>query len=114
MNGHETGEEGRPTPAQRGRDKVARIPIKVVPSAGPLPRKPPWIRAKAPTDPKVLKLKALLREQRFHTVGEEAACPNLGECFGHGTATFMIMGDRCTRRCPFAMSPMAVRLRSIP
>jgi lipoyl synthase len=101
MNGHETGEEGRPTPAQRGRDKITRIPIKIVPSAGPLPRKPPWIHAKAPTDPKVLKLKALLREQRLHTVCEEAACPNLGECFGHGTATFMIMGDRCTRRCPF-------------
>ncbi len=66
-----------------------------------LPRKPPWIRARAPTDPKVLALKALLRDKRLHTVCEEAACPNLGECFSHGTATFMILGDRCTRRCPF-------------
>ncbi len=97
----QTSEQNRPTLAQRGRDKVARLPIKVVPSEGPLPRKPPWIRAKAPTDPKVIQLKALLREQRLHTVCEEAACPNLGECFGHGTATFMILGDLCTRRCPF-------------
>ena len=85
----------------RGADKVARIPIKVVPAEGPLPRKPDWIRAKAPTDPRVLELKKLLREQKLHTVCEEASCPNLGECFAHGTATFMIMGDICTRRCPF-------------
>ena len=85
----------------RGADKVARIPIKVVPAEGPLPRKPQWIRAKAPTDPRVLELKRLLREQNLHTVCEEASCPNLGECFAHGTATFMIMGDICTRRCPF-------------
>lgn len=64
-------------------------------------RKPAWIRAKAPTDPAVLELKALIREHRLHTVCEEASCPNLGECFAHGTATFMIMGDLCTRRCPF-------------
>lgn len=85
----------------RGADKVARIPVKVVPAEGPLPRKPEWIRAKAPTDPRVLELKKLLREQKLHTVCEEASCPNLGECFAHGTATFMIMGDICTRRCPF-------------
>jgi lipoic acid synthetase len=66
-----------------------------------LPRKPAWIRAKAPTDPKVLALKQLLREKDLHTVCEEASCPNLGECFSHGTATFMIMGALCTRRCPF-------------
>ena len=64
-------------------------------------RKPPWIRAKAPIGNKVSQLKALLREHKLHTVCEEAACPNLGECFSHGTATFMIMGDVCTRRCPF-------------
>jgi lipoic acid synthetase len=89
------------TRAQRGTDKVARIPVKVEPSVGALPRKPAWIRAKAPTDPKVLALKQLLREKDLHTVCEEASCPNLGECFSHGTATFMIMGALCTRRCPF-------------
>jgi len=86
---------------RRGRLKTSRIPIKVVPMTGPLPRKPDWIRAKAPTDPSVMDLKALIRKHRLHTVCEEASCPNLGECFSHGTATFMIMGDLCTRRCPF-------------
>ncbi|MGE3773039.1 MAG: lipoyl synthase [Gammaproteobacteria bacterium] len=89
------------TRAQRGADKVARIPVKVEPTVGPLPRKPAWIKAKAPTDPKVVALKQLLREKSLHTVCEEASCPNLGECFAHGTATFMIMGALCTRRCPF-------------
>ncbi len=87
--------------AQRGADKVAKIPVKVEPTVGPLPRKPAWIKAKAPTDPRVLALKQLLREKSLHTVCEEASCPNLGECFAHGTATFMIMGALCTRRCPF-------------
>ncbi|MCC7120667.1 MAG: lipoyl synthase [Gammaproteobacteria bacterium] len=87
--------------AQRGADKVARIPVKVEPTVGPLPRKPAWIKAKAPTDPRVVALKRLLREKSLHTVCEEASCPNLGECFAHGTATFMIMGALCTRRCPF-------------
>ena len=90
-----------PTRAQRGSAKVAKIPIKVEATVGPLPRKPAWIRAKAPTDPKVLALKQLLREKSLHTVCEEASCPNLGECFAQGTATFMIMGALCTRRCPF-------------
>ena len=85
----------------RGKLKTSRIPIKVVPYDGPLPRKPKWIRAKAPTNPKVIQLKKLLRESKLHTVCEEASCPNLGECFANGTATFMIMGDLCTRRCPF-------------
>jgi lipoic acid synthetase len=87
--------------SQRGADKVSRIPIKVEPTRGPMQRKPPWIRAKAPTSPRVRELKELLRAQKLHTVCEEASCPNLGECFTHGTATFMIMGDLCTRRCPF-------------
>jgi len=65
------------------------------------PRKPPWIRVKASMDPQALRLKNLLRKQRLHTVCEEALCPNLSECFGQGTATFLIMGDVCTRRCPF-------------
>ena len=85
---------------ERGADKVARIPIKVEPSVSVM-RKPKWIRAKSPAHPEVQRLKKILREQRLHTVCEEASCPNLGECFGHGTATFMIMGDICTRRCPF-------------
>ena len=84
----------------KGADKVARIPIKVVPSTS-VKRKPPWIRAKAPTGDLVRKLKARLRENSLYTVCEEASCPNLGECFSKGTATFMIMGDICTRRCPF-------------
>jgi len=84
----------------RGAEKVARIPIKVVPSVE-VKRKPQWIRAKAPTSAEAQRVKSLLREHKLHTVCEEAACPNLGECFSHGTATFMIMGDICTRRCPF-------------
>lgn len=84
----------------RGAEKVARIPIKVVPSTK-VKRKPSWIRAKAPTTAEVKRLKKVLRDQKLVTVCEEAACPNLGECFTKGTATFMIMGDICTRRCPF-------------
>ena len=83
----------------KGAAKVARIPIKVV--SRPRVRLPPWIRARAHASPQVVRLKALLREARLHTVCEEASCPNLGECFHHGTATFMILGDLCTRRCPF-------------
>jgi lipoic acid synthetase len=85
---------------QRGADKVARIPVKVEPTTRPV-RKPSWIRAKSPGHPEVLRLKKVLREHHLFTVCEEASCPNIGECFGHGTATFMIMGDICTRRCPF-------------
>ena len=84
----------------RGEDKVARIPIKVA-KTEILLRKPEWIRAKSPAHPEVKRLKKILREQKLFTVCEEASCPNLGECFGHGTATFMIMGEICTRRCPF-------------
>lgn len=84
----------------KGADKVARIPIKVVPSQN-FQRKPSWIRAKAPSGDLVKKLKSTLRENNLYTVCEEASCPNLGECFSKGTATFMIMGDICTRRCPF-------------
>ncbi len=84
----------------KGADKVARIPIKVVPSKS-VQRKPSWIRARAPTGDLVRQLKSTLRENNLYTVCEEASCPNLGECFSQGTATFMIMGDICTRRCPF-------------
>ena len=91
----------KPSREQRGKLKTARIPIKVVPVEGSLLRKPDWIRARAPTAPEVLRLKQLLRDHQLHTVCEEASCPNLGECFSLGTATFMILGDICTRRCPF-------------
>lgn len=84
----------------KGESKVARIPVKVVPAVSPL-KKPAWIRARSPNSPEVARLKDVLRERKLHTVCEEASCPNLGECFGHGTATFMIMGNICTRRCPF-------------
>jgi len=89
----------RPNPL-KGASKVSRIPVKVMQHGTPL-KKPGWIRARAPNSPEALRIKAILREQKLHTVCEEAACPNLGECFGHGTATFMIMGSICTRRCPF-------------
>jgi lipoic acid synthetase len=85
---------------QRGAAKTARIPVKIETTTRPM-RKPAWIRARSPSDPAVTRLKAILRENRLHTVCEEASCPNLGECFAGGTATFMIMGDICTRRCPF-------------
>lgn len=85
---------------QRGKEKMARIPIKIEPTEYFLP-KPDWIRIKASHTPEVTRLKKLLREHKLHSVCEEASCPNLNECFGHGTATFMIMGDKCTRRCTF-------------
>lgn len=85
---------------QRGAAKTARIPIKIETTVRPQ-RKPPWIRARSPSHPAVSRLKEVLRENHLHTVCEEASCPNIGECFAGGTATFMIMGDICTRRCPF-------------
>lgn len=87
-------------PKQRGAEKMARIPIKIIPTTEPL-RKPDWIRIRIPSTPAINNLKDILRENRLHTVCEEANCPNLSECFSQGTATFMIMGDKCTRRCSF-------------
>ena len=85
---------------EKGRLKTARIPIKIVPQA-PL-AKPAWIRVRAANpSSRFTEIKQILREQKLHTVCEEASCPNIGECFGMGTATFMILGDICTRRCPF-------------
>lgn len=84
----------------RGADKLARIPVKII-STEKIPQKPEWIRAKISHPEEIQRIKDLLRQQKLHTVCEEAACPNLPECFGGGTATFMIMGDICTRRCPF-------------
>ncbi len=89
-----------PEKFQRGAEKLSRIPVKVKPTLE-LPRKPSWIRAKAHSHPRVQEIKKLLRESNLTSVCEEASCPNLGECFSHGTATFMIMGGICTRRCPF-------------
>lgn len=86
----------------RGADKVARIPVKIEPTTPETRlKKPTWIRATYSGGKRVMELKEILRGAKLATVCEEAACPNLGECFGKGTATFMIMGAICTRRCPF-------------
>ena len=88
------------TAKQKSQAKTARIPIKIIPAEKL--KKPDWIRVKAATgNSRFTEIKKILREHNLHTVCEEASCPNIGECFGKGTATFMIMGDKCTRRCPF-------------
>jgi lipoic acid synthetase len=97
---HQAPSRLTPETHQRNADKLARIPIKVEKTESLL-RKPEWIRIKVPAGDKVAQIKKRLRANSLHSVCEEAACPNLGECFSHGTATFMIMGDLCTRRCPF-------------
>jgi len=91
------------TDKQKGANKTSRIPIKIVPIAdGERLKKPDWIRVKAATaSSRFYEIKDILRANNLVTVCEEASCPNIGECFGKGTATFMIMGDKCTRRCPF-------------
>ncbi|MCV2423541.1 lipoyl synthase [Paucibacter aquatile] len=95
-----TGEAYDATAKQKSQAKTARIPIKIVPAE--TLKKPDWIRVKAGSpSTRFYEIKQILREQKLHTVCEEASCPNIGECFGKGTATFMIMGDKCTRRCPF-------------
>ncbi len=87
---------------QKGAAKTARIPIKIVPQpAAEKLRKPEWIRMKVPDGARFQEIKQILRDNKLHTVCEEATCPNIGECFSGGTATFMILGDLCTRRCPF-------------
>ena len=89
-----------PFTKQKAAAKLSRIPVKV--EAGPVLKKPEWIRVKAgSSSTRFYEIKSILREHTLHTVCEEASCPNIGECFGNGTATFMIMGDKCTRRCPF-------------
>lgn len=97
----------RPRPARlvpgkklSAEEKMARIPVRIEPTERPL-RKPSWLRVKSPATPAVAELKKILRANKLHTVCEEASCPNIAECFGKGTATFMIMGDICTRRCTF-------------
>jgi lipoic acid synthetase len=95
-----TGADYDASAKQKAQAKTARIPIKIVPAE--VLKKPDWIRVRAgsPTT-RFYEIKQILREHKLHTVCEEASCPNIGECFGQGTATFMIMGDKCTRRCPF-------------
>ena len=89
-----------PLAKQKAEAKLSRIPIKV--ERGEVLKKPEWIRVKAGSpSTRFYEIKQILRESNLHTVCEEASCPNIGECFGKGTATFMIMGDKCTRRCPF-------------
>lgn len=89
-----------PETHQRNAEKLARIPIKVEHNETVL-RKPEWIRIKLTANEDITHIKTILRKNNLHSVCEEAACPNLNECFSLGTATFMIMGDLCTRRCPF-------------
>ena len=90
-----------PSAKQKSQAKTSRIPIKVV-AATEVLKKPEWIRVKAGSpSTRFYEIKEILRANKLVTVCEEASCPNIGECFGHGTATFMIMGDKCTRRCPF-------------
>jgi lipoic acid synthetase len=84
---------------ERDAAKTSRIPIKIIPQ--PMQRKPEWIRMKVPDSARYQEIKKILRDNNLHTVCEEASCPNIGECFSGGTATFMILGDICTRRCPF-------------
>lgn len=86
----------------RGAEKLARIPVKIEASTKEsMLRKPEWLRIKLPNDNSINKLKNMFKEKKLFTVCEEASCPNLAECYSHGTATFMIMGDKCTRRCSF-------------
>jgi len=93
-------EDYNPLAKQKAAAKLSRIPIKVQP--GEILRKPEWIRVKAGSpSTRFYEIKDTLRANKLVTVCEEASCPNIGECFGKGTATFMIMGDKCTRRCPF-------------
>lgn len=86
----------------RGAEKLARIPVKIEEShRDTMLRKPDWLRIRLPNDNSIAKLKSMIKEKKLFTVCEEASCPNLPECYSHGTATFMIMGDKCTRRCSF-------------
>lgn len=104
MSGVEHGAASRTTPAthRRGADKLIRArSAAVVAAHDERLAKPRWLRIKPVANPRVRQLRRTLRESRLHTVCEEAKCPNLNECFSRGTATFMILGDRCTRRCAF-------------
>ena len=92
---------------QLGGDKIGRSPVQF--ADAPVLRKPSWIRVRIPSGNAVATLKARLRENRLVTVCEEASCPNIHECFGHGTATFMILGEVCTRRCSFCYVAKSAR-----
>ncbi|AMO22963.1 lipoyl synthase [Ramlibacter solisilvae] len=96
----QSAENYDPSAKQKAAAKLSRIPVKVEP--GEVLKKPDWIRVRAGSaNTRFYEIKQILRESNLNTVCEEASCPNIGECFGKGTATFMIMGDKCTRRCPF-------------
>ncbi|MEG2976650.1 MAG: lipoyl synthase, partial [Comamonas sp.] len=96
----QSAENYNPLAKQKAAAKLARIPVKV--EQAEVLKKPEWIRVKAGSpSTRFYEIKDILRKNNLHTVCEEASCPNIGECFGKGTATFMIMGDKCTRRCPF-------------
>lgn len=96
----QSAETYNPSAKQKAAAKLSRIPVKV--EQAEVLKKPDWIRVKAGSaSSRFYEIKQILREHKLHTVCEEASCPNIGECFGKGTATFMIMGDKCTRRCPF-------------
>ena len=96
---NDTPQQYDPNKKQRASEKTQRLPIKIVPTKPK--RKPDWIRIRASHSPRVSELKNLMREHRLVSVCEEASCPNLNECFSNGVATFLIMGDKCTRRCTF-------------
>ena len=113
-------EQGHATPRKvvqgeklRGEDKTARIPVKIVPTEAPL-RKPDWIRVRIPVSAEVERIKEILRRNRLASVCEEASCPNLGECFGGGTATFMVMGEICTRLSSLIFSRSSFSKTSLP
>ncbi len=91
----------KPEQSRRGKLKTNKISVQFIATDKKIERKPKWIKVKAPINDDVLNLKKLIRRNKLHTVCEEAACPNIAECFASGTATFMILGDVCTRRCPF-------------
>jgi len=96
----QSAQDYQPEAKQKAAAKLSRIPVKVEPAE--VLKKPAWIRVKAGSpSTRFYEIKNILRANKLVTVCEEASCPNIGECFGQGTATFMIMGDKCTRRCPF-------------
>ena len=98
--GHRQTMSSNAPPGERGDAKTRRIPIRPMTDAASL-GKPAWLRVPLPASPVFREVKRVLREQSLHTVCEEARCPNIGECFSRGTATFMVLGGLCTRRCPF-------------
>ncbi len=98
---------------QRGAEKLAKIPVKIQPTEKHLRKPEWWPKIQRLNASSINNLKHMFREKRLYTVCEEASCPNLAECFGNGTASFMIMGDKCTRRCSFCDVAHGVPIPSI-